>query len=65
MASRAYDVDERLLRTLTNKQQQLKNDVFDRPPKTMDDFNIRLGRYLELQEMVKMMLDDAKGIEKD
>lgn len=65
MASRAYDVDERLLRRLTARTQQIKDETFTSPPKTIEDFNVRLGRYWELQDTLKLMLEDAKGIEKD
>jgi hypothetical protein len=65
MVSRAYDVDELLLRKLMGKMEQLQSDVFERPPKTIEEFNIRLGRFLELKEVTMQMIHDAKGIEKD
>jgi hypothetical protein len=65
MVSKAFDVDERLLRKLLDKLAQLQNDVFEHPPKTIEEFNIRLGRYLELNEITQQMVHDAKGIEKD
>lgn len=65
MASKAYDVDELLLRKLLGRLTQLQNDVFAHPPKTIEEFNIRLGRFLELNEITQQMIHDAKGIEKD
>jgi hypothetical protein len=65
MASKAYDLDERLLRTLLGKMEQLQSDIFAQPPKTIEEFNVRLGRFLELQEITQHMIHDAKGIEKD
>jgi hypothetical protein len=65
MVSKAFDVDERLLRSLLAKMEKLQADVFERPPKTIEEFNVRLGRFLELQEITQQMIHDAKGIEKD
>jgi hypothetical protein len=65
MASRAYDIDERILRSLLAKMAEIQLSVFSSPPKTIEEFNIRLGRFLELQEITQMMIQDAKGIEKD
>lgn len=65
MASRAYDVDEVLLRKLLGKMATLQADIFAHPPKTIEEFNIRLGRFQELLEITNQMIHDAKGIEKD
>ena len=65
MVSKAYDLDELFLRKLMGKMEQLQLDMFAHPPKTMEEFNLRLGRYLELQDITTQMIHDAKGIEKD
>lgn len=65
MVSKAYDVDELLLRKLLGKIAALQGEIFTHPPKTIEEFNVRLGRFLELQEITNQMIHDAKGIEKD
>jgi hypothetical protein len=65
MVSKAYDVDELLLRKLLNKLNDIQAEVFEHPPKTIEEFNIRLGRYLELRDVTQLMIHDAKGIEKE
>jgi hypothetical protein len=65
MVSRAFDVDELLLRKLLARLTTLTEDIFEHPPKTIEEFNIRLGRYLELRDVTQLMIHDAKGIEKE
>ena len=41
----------------------LKEGVFERPPKTMEEFNLRMGRYVlltELREQLTETEDDGQ-----
>lgn len=58
-------MDEKLYRRLIAKMALMQIDIFRSPPKSMEDFNRRLGAWIELKDITDQMAEDAKGIEKD
>jgi len=53
-------IDEKLYRQLQADKAKLQDEVFSSPPKTMEDFHHRLGRWQQLDETLKLMVDMAK-----
>lgn len=58
-------MDEKLYRALISRMAKMQIEIFTSPPHSMDDFNRRLGAWLELKAITDQMVIDAKGIEKD
>lgn len=58
-------VDDKLLAQLAARSKQIKDEMFTSPPKDMMDFNNRLGRWLETDELLRDLEQQAKGIEND
>jgi len=58
-------MDEKLYRALVARKYELQNQVFTHPPLTMEQFNERRGRWLEVHEICEKMIEDAKGKEKE
>lgn len=58
-------MDEKMYRYLLNRMAELQRDIFYKAPKTMEDFNLRLGRFLELDELTTKMKRDATMYERE
>lgn len=56
---------EKLIRSLLGRMATLEKEMFSHPPKTMEEFRERFGRYQELKLITDKAIEDAKGIEKD
>lgn len=58
-------MNEKLYRSLMVRMALIQTEMFAHPPKTMEEFNRRLGGYEELKLITDKMVEDAKGIEKE
>lgn len=52
-------LDERLYRVLERDKAELQVQVFSNPPKTMEDFAKRLGRWQQIDLTMKLMVELA------
>lgn len=53
-------MDEKLYRELMNQQAEMAKDIFAHPPKDMLEFNVRLGGYRKIQEVMDYMVSQTK-----
>lgn len=56
---------DKIIDALRIAQRTMEQEVFTRPPITMDDFKQRLGFYLGLNESQRLILDSIKDNEDD
>lgn len=52
-------LDEKLYRQLQADKAKLQDEVFSAPPKTMEEFQNRLGHWQQLDETLKLMVEMA------
>lgn len=52
-------LDERLYRILEADKATLQEQVFTNPPKTMEEFAKRLGKWQQIDSTLKVMVDLA------
>lgn len=53
-------MDEKLYRHLQAEQTQMERDIFAAPPKTIEEFTLRLGQWQQLTATLRHMVDSAK-----
>jgi hypothetical protein len=56
---------EKFLRQLVSKRSEMERSVFDSPPSDWAGFQRRLGAYVELEELIVLVNDAMRGLEKD
>lgn len=55
----------RIIKELTERRAEMALAVFEHPPSNWDEFQKRLGRYIELEELLRLVITAAKGEEHD
>lgn len=56
---------EKLYRQLVERRAEMALAVFDSPPADWAGFQKRLGQYVELHELIGMVQEAIRGVEKD
>jgi hypothetical protein len=57
-------MDEDLYRHFVDRIYKIQEEVFTHPPKTMEEFSVRIGRWNELHDTIAKMKADAQTKEK-
>ena len=55
--------EESLLKLLLKRQQQLKDEMFERPPASLEQLQNQLGRYQELETTLGLVRQVLSGRE--
>lgn len=50
---------------LCKRQAELQAQVFESPPKTMEQFELRRGQWIEVTQMIEELKDTIHGKESD
>lgn len=58
-------IEQKLLLACRQRQAVLEKAVFSSPPKTLEDFKERLGRWLELNETAQWLSEAIEKLDKE